>query len=88
MSSIVQSAVNGGELETRPRKLYRYKPVPPFAVDKDGYPCEDSMSQDSNHIAVFGYGPALKRHLNQGPRRRAFRDIRSIAETVPRSMNR
>ena len=21
------------------------------------------MSQDSNHIAVFGYGPALKRHL-------------------------
>ena len=63
MSSIVQSAVNGGELETRPRKLYRYKPVPPFAVDKDGYPCEDSMSQDSNHIAVFGYGLALKRHL-------------------------
>ena len=63
MSSIVQSAVNGGPARTRPRKLYRYKPVPPFAVDEDGYPCEDSMSQDTSHIAVFGYGLALKRHL-------------------------
>ena len=63
MSSIIQSAVNGGPIRTRPRKLYRYKPVPPFAVDEDGYPCEDSMSQDTSHIAVFGYGLALKRHL-------------------------
>ena len=63
MSSIVQSAVNGGPAKTRPRKLYRYKPVPPFAVDEDGYPCEDSMSQDTSHIEVFGYGLALKRHL-------------------------
>lgn len=46
-----------------PRQLYRYVPVPPFAVDEDGYPCEDSMSQDSDHIALFGYGLALKRHL-------------------------
>lgn len=63
MSSIVQSAVNGGATRTRPRKLYRYKPVPPFAVDEDGYLCEDSMGQDTNHIALFGYGLALKRHL-------------------------
>ena len=65
MSSIPQSMVNGGEVGrgTRPRKLYRYKPVPPFAVDEEGYPCEDSKSEDSDHIALFGYGMALKRHL-------------------------
>ena len=57
--------VDGGEpgRGTRPRKLYRYKPVPPFAVDEEGYPCEDSKSEDSDHIALFGYGMALKRHL-------------------------
>ena len=65
MSSILQSMVNGGEVGrgTRPRKLYRYKPVPPFAVDEEGYPCEDSMSQDSDHATLFGYGLSLKRHF-------------------------
>ena len=86
MSSIVQSAVDGGELETRPRKLYRYKPVPPFAVDKDGYPCEDSMSQDSDHIAVFGYGLALKRHLKG--RRRAFGPVHALFGRRPRGGDR
>ena len=65
MFSIPQSMVNGGEVGrgTRPRKLYRYKPVPPFAVDEEGYPCEDSMSQDSDHATLFGYGLSLKRHF-------------------------
>ena len=29
MSPIVQSATSGGQRKTCPRKLYRYKPVPP-----------------------------------------------------------
>ena len=68
MSSIPQSAVNGGPaarvLAGRVRrKLYRYRPVPPVAFDEDGYPCEDGMGQDTDHIALFGYALALKRHL-------------------------
>ena len=68
MSSIPQSAANGGPAARAPaararRKLYRYRPVPPVAFDEDGYPCEDGMGQDTDHIALFGYALALKRHL-------------------------
>lgn len=70
MASIPKAAVNeeavpqpGTVRGKPPRPLYRYVPVPPFAVDEDGYPCEDSMSQDSDHIDLFGYGLVLKRHL-------------------------
>ena len=70
MASIPKAALNEeavpklGTVRGKPhRQLYRYVPVPPFAVDEDGYPCEDSMSQDSDHIDLFGYGLVLKRHL-------------------------
>ena len=67
MSSIPRSAANGGPARAPAarmrRKLYRYRPVPPVAFDEDGYPCEDGMGQDTDHIALFGYALALKRHL-------------------------
>ncbi len=65
MSSIPQSMANGGPRRraSRARKLYRYRPVPPVAFDEDGYPCEDGMGQDTDHVALFGYALALKRHL-------------------------
>ena len=44
--------------------LYRYVPVPPVAYDEDGYPIEDGMLQNVNHLtqtSLWFHG--LRRHL-------------------------
>ena len=95
MSSMTRQHSNGGRLATEPRRggrrspqrrLYEYRPVPPFGVDEDGYLCEDSVGQNADHIAVFVHAWALKMryrgravvgsdlflHYSKGHRRRSM----------------
>lgn len=60
--------VNGSGLHfgSAKREQWDYVPVPPFAVDDDGYLICDSMGQNERHSGrMLAYGPVLKEHLRR-----------------------
>ena len=61
-----EQEVNGSALHfgAARREPWDYVPVPPFAVDDDGYLICDSMGQNERHSGrMLAYGPVLKEHL-------------------------
>lgn len=61
-----EQEVNGSALHfgAAKREPWDYVPVPPFAVDDDGYLICDSMGQNERHSGrMLAYGTVLKEHL-------------------------
>lgn len=65
MPDLSAEQANGGVLDfgTEVREPWDYVPVPPVALDDDGYLVADAMPQNDRHAGrQLVYGPALKEH--------------------------